>query len=144
MPIIFVIHLVASIFMTGLIWMVQIVHYALFRNIDKNEFSEYQKRHSRLIGFIVGPVMTVELITAMLIAGGSLLSGTNHTLFLIACGLLIMIWISTIVIQIPQHKKLSGAHDAVIVEKLVNYNWIRTLFWTARAFILGYIVTNLI
>lgn len=144
MDIAFLIHLVTTAFMTGLIWMVQIVHYPLFKVINSNEFPQYENSHSKLITFIVGPIMTVELITGLLIAGSSLLSGINYRLFLISFGLLILIWLSTVIFQIPHHKKLSQQKDKDILQKLITYNWIRTISWSARSLILSYIIYNLL
>lgn len=144
MELVFVIHLTATVFMTGLIWMVQIVHYPLFKNVGANQFPEYEKRHSSLITFIVGPFMTIELVTGILLASSEYLNEQNYTLYLISFGLLILIWLCTIFIQIPQHKKLSGGYDKEVINKLVIYNWIRTISWSLRTFILCYILSDII
>ncbi len=144
MVLVFVIHLTTTVFMTGLIWMVQIVHYPLFKNIGSNEFLQYEKQHSKLITFIVGPVMTIELVTGILLATSNYLNEQNFILYLISFGLLILIWLCTIFIQIPQHKKLSSGYDKEVIDKLVSYNWIRTVSWSARALILCYILSDII
>ena len=41
-------NLCASLFMTGVIWFVQIVHYPLFANVSRSAFAEYERRHANL------------------------------------------------------------------------------------------------
>jgi hypothetical protein len=53
-------HLAATLFMAGVIWFVQVVHYPLFSRIGSEKFSLYSKAHSRLTTCVVGPPMLVE------------------------------------------------------------------------------------
>ena len=61
---ILLLHAAATVFMTGLIWFVQVVHYPLFSAVGRDRFSEYEGRHSRLTGRVVGAPMLLELATA--------------------------------------------------------------------------------
>ena len=56
----------ATLFMTGVIWIVQSVHYPLFALVGRDGFSEYAREHRRRITVIVGIVMPVEAVTAVL------------------------------------------------------------------------------
>jgi hypothetical protein len=38
------IHLAATWFMVGLIWVIQIVHYPLFTSVGSDSFAEYERR----------------------------------------------------------------------------------------------------
>jgi hypothetical protein len=53
-------NLAATLFMVGVIWFVQVVHYPLFSRVGSEKFSLYPKAHSRLTTYVVGPPMLVE------------------------------------------------------------------------------------
>ena len=59
-------HVGATLAMTGLIWLIQCVHYPLFAQVGAEAFQEYHARHTQWITPIVGPLMLVELGTAFL------------------------------------------------------------------------------
>jgi hypothetical protein len=52
-------HLAATLFMIGVIWFVQVVHYPLFSRVGPEKFSLYSEAHSRLTTYVVGPPMLV-------------------------------------------------------------------------------------
>jgi hypothetical protein len=54
---------------------------------------------------------------------------------LIGVGLLAIIWLSTAALQVPIHRRLLDGYDEAAVARLVRSNWVRTLAWTARAYI---------
>ena len=60
-------NVVSTLFMVGLIWMVQIVHYPLFDDVGQENYVRYQQRHQRNITYVVAPVMFVELATSILL-----------------------------------------------------------------------------
>ena len=60
-------HITATLYMTGLIWFVQIVHYPLFSRVGNAEFPAYEQRHTVLTTWVVGPPMLVEGITALIL-----------------------------------------------------------------------------
>lgn len=130
----------AAVVMTGIIWFVQIVHYPLLATVGSGEFCDYTKRHQVLITWIVGPPMLVEVASAgalLILAPLLLLS----PLYVAALVMLFVIWISTAVLQVPLHGKLCRSHDVRNIRRLVATNWIRTVAWTARAVLLGLVVT---
>ena len=63
--------LVSTLFMTGLIWCVQLVHYPLFARVGEGTFSAYEQDHQRRITWIVMPVMLVELASGVLLFSDS-------------------------------------------------------------------------
>ena len=86
-------HVFATLFLVGLIWFVQIVHYPLFSTVGKDQFSAYEERHQRRTTWVVGPPMLVELITALM-----LLKEVPDNSLSLACGgalLIAVIWLST-------------------------------------------------
>jgi hypothetical protein len=60
-------HLAATLFMVGVIWFVQVVHYPLFSRVGPEKFSLYSEAHSRLTTYVVGPPMLAEASTALLL-----------------------------------------------------------------------------
>ena len=62
---VFLMNLLSTWYLVGLIWMVQIVHYKMFDRVGEAEFVQYENDHNRLITPIVMPPMLIELVTAV-------------------------------------------------------------------------------
>ena len=60
-------HVASVWFMTGLIWLIQLVHYPLMDRIPPDGFIEFHQSHSFRITWIVAPVMLLELMTSILL-----------------------------------------------------------------------------
>lgn len=133
--------LFSTLFMTGLIWFVQVVHYPLYSDAGRNEFPTYQRRHQRLTTFVVGPVMLLEVASA--VAWLYWLPGESDTLMWISIFLLIVIWVSTAVLQVPAHGRLAQEYSDSVQRHLVRTNWIRTVAWTIRSGIVLWIALQL-
>lgn len=124
-------HAGATLFMTGLIWFVQVVHYPLFASVGAEGYSSYQTEHMRRTGLVVGPVMLVEAGTAAALP----LLGLGREAWLLALagiGLLLVIWLSTFLVQVPLHGRLARGFDARSAALLVSSNWVRTVAWSIR------------
>lgn len=115
--------------MTGLIWFVQLVHYPLFADVPDSHRPLYTKKHGVKTAWIVLPMMSLELIT------GIFLYFKHPTTLIWALGalLLLAIWGLTLKQFAPLHAKLAQTGDPRYVQHLVRYNWLRTLFWSARS-----------
>ena len=124
-------NLLSTLYMVGLIWMVQIVHYPLFAEVGAENFVAYLKRHQVLTTFVVGPPMLVEAFSSVLLAWYPPV-GVNLWLIFAGIALVFVIWISTAVFQVPCHGKLLKGFDQKAHRRLVRSNWIRTVAWTAR------------
>ena len=130
---IFLIHVYASLFMLGLIWFIQLVHYPSFFYVDKNNFSEFEKFHASNISIIVMPVMILELLTGLYIGGRAYFELPYLiNIILIAC-----IWASTFFLSVPAHNILSKQWSEAAAKKLVSTNWIRTVLWTLKALLVA-------
>lgn len=121
----------ATLFMTGLIWFVQVVHYPLFAAVGAAEFPAYSRSHQSLTTLVVGPPMLVEAITAAILV---LARPAAIPAWLAWLGLALVgaIWLSTALLQVPAHGKLSSGFSADIGAMLVSTNWIRTAGWSLR------------
>lgn len=113
--------------MMGLVWFVQIIHYPLFVRISAQDFPAYEKEHVRRTGWIVAPTMLVELAACLSLA---YFVATPWYLY-VNTALVLSIWISTFLVQVPLHGKLQvRGKDEKIIRQLVFSNWYRTVAWT--------------
>ncbi|MEC7407404.1 MAG: hypothetical protein VYB72_01215 [Planctomycetota bacterium] len=134
---VFIFNLIATWYMVGLIWMVQIVHYNLFDRVGDEAFAHYESEHNRLITPIVGIPMLIEIATAAALIWMTP-SYLPRSVAWIGLGLVGVIWLSTVALQIPAHQRLLEGFDLVTYKKLVNSNWIRTAAWSARGCLMAY------
>jgi hypothetical protein len=121
----------ATLFMTGLIWFVQIVHYPLFAAVGSAEFPAYSRAHQSLTTFVVGPPMLIEALTASVLV---FVRPAGVPAWLPWSGLVLVgvIWISTALLQIPAHGRLSAGFSEETGALLVSTNWVRTVAWSLR------------
>ena len=77
-----IMHYAVTLFLVGLLWVVQIVQYPQFKHIGREQFPSYELEYQRRITWIVGPMMLIELTTAILIVSShpSLMSRTEEWL----------------------------------------------------------------
>ena len=131
MQLILLAHSAATLFMVGVIWFVQIVHYPLFAGVGREGFASYSTDHARLTGLVVGPPMLLEMATAIALV---LFPPRGVPAALPICGLalLVAVWLSTAFLQSPQHTKLARGFDAPSQRFLVRTNWLRTVLWSVR------------
>jgi hypothetical protein len=127
--IVILVHAAAASALCGLVWFVQIVHYPLFRRVGASGFVEYEVGHSHLTSRVVAPLMLAEAVAAVALT----IWMPAEPLIWIGLGTLTLIWLSTFLLQVPQHRRLSGGFDAVAHRRLVRTNWLRTIGWSARA-----------
>jgi len=122
----------ATLFMTGVIWIVQTVHYPLFARVGVDEFREYAEGHERRITPVVGIAMPVEAVTAVLLLRFTP-AGVDRSLLVLGAILLVPIWLSTALLQVPAHRRLSAGYDDRAASRLVTTNWLRTSLWSVRS-----------
>ncbi len=132
MPALLIVNAAAALFMTGLIWMVQLVHYPLFAEVGPASFSRYHASHSRRITPLVLPVMTLELVTSALLVLAPP-PGVSGPAVWTGLALAVALWASTALILSPAHGSLSAGFDRERIDHLVAINWLRTAGWTARS-----------
>ncbi len=125
------IHLIATAIMTGVIWIIQLVHYPSFKHIDKNQFKEAMEKHQRGITPFVMPMMLLELGTAFYLC-----FNTSFEIgWIFNLVLLLIIWASTFFVQVPLHQSLVSGYDLGKIDSLARGNWVRTVLWTVRLFL---------
>ena len=126
------IQLATTLFMTGVIWFVQIVHYPLMAQVGNEAVPRYQHAHTTRTAWVVGPPMVVEAITAVLLIWFRP-PGIAEWAVWMGGGLLAGIWLSTALIQVPCHERLKLGYDPAVHQRLVASNWLRTVGWSARS-----------
>ena len=126
-------------FLTGLIWTIQLVHYPSFGLVGKAEFVRFHQAHTARMGTLVLAPMVVELGLAIWLAGAARttpLAGPAWG----ALALLGLIWAVTFFISVPFHDRLAAGFDYIAIDGLTRTNWLRTLTWTARLVVLGWLL----
>lgn len=124
-------HAVATLYMLGLIWFVQVVHYPLLGAVGSAEFPAFERRHKLLTTWVVAPPMLLEGATALLLFW---FRPPSVSTWQVAAGVILVavIWLSTAFVQVPCHESLSNGFDAAVHARLVFTNWIRTIAWSLR------------
>ncbi len=123
------IHMASCLFMTGVILIIQLIHYPCFAWIDKSKFIEFHAQHTKVLGAIAGPGMLIELISAAWIAR---LGDYFMILNLFA---VLLLWGITFLNVIPIHNQLSLGFEESVWIRLVKMNWFRTALWALRSLI---------
>lgn len=131
-PIVVWAHLAATLYLAGLIWCIQVVHYPLMDRVGAERFIEFHRQHSTRISLIVVAPMLVELATAVLLVT-LVPEGVPRALAALGLGLLALVWVSTFAVQVPLHSRLAHGFDSKAHRRLVNSNWLRTAAWSLRA-----------
>ena len=126
-----IVHSACVFYMTGVIWLVQLVHYPLMRYVSAEQFVQFHAEHSNLITFVVGPVMLVQLGTSLFMQGK----------WQWACTMLsVAVFAATFLASVPLHNQLTQGFSAEVHQALVRTNWIRTGLWSAHSVLLIYIL----
>lgn len=120
-------HMASTVFLCGLIWCIQLVHYPSFRFVHPDRFVAFERFHTRAITWIVGPAMLLELLTAIGLWG--LLPPLWAALNLAS---VLAIWTSTALLSVPCHTALAKGFDESLIDRLVRTNWPRTVLWSLR------------
>lgn len=123
-------HAAVTLYLVGLIWTIQVVHYPLFLAVGQAQFAAYERAHCRRIGAIV---MVPMLLEAALVGLVWLRAPAAHALAAdVGLAGLAAVWLSTFLLQVPCHHRLERGYDEAAIRRLVATNWLRTAAWTLR------------
>lgn len=125
------VHAAATLFMVGLLWMVQVVHYPLFADVGAEAYPAYQEEHISRIGALLAVPWGLEglSIVALLALARD---GALRRLAIVGAGLMALILVVTVVWAAPVHGDLTDGFDADLHDRLMRSNLVRTLLWSAR------------
>ena len=125
-------HALVTIYMTGLIWFVQVVHYPLKAMVGEAQFPAYQEAHKARTGWVVGPPMLLEAgCTLWLVFAPP--EPLSRLLPIVGLLLLGLIWFITARFSMRYHGILDKGFDKEAHRRLIQTNWLRTGLWTCRS-----------
>ena len=136
---IFKLHYSLTLYMTGIIWLIQIIHYPLFKLVGEKSFIDYHRGHIRQTSLVIAIPMSLEILTAIYLLIRNEAYRTNF-IFVVACALLALIWLITFFISVPKHNILARGFDNAVITALVKTNWMRTIAWSIRTILLFYLL----
>ena len=131
-----VVQVAATWFMVGLIWMVQVVHYPLFRTVPADVFNSYEAAHTSAIGRLLILPAGLEVVSAAALVWYRP-DGVPLWMVMLSGALLAAIWVATALVQAPLHRRLLEGYDRAAVDRLIRTNWFRTGAWTLRGFLVA-------
>jgi hypothetical protein len=133
-----ILHAAVTFYMVGVIWFVQLVHYPLFHRVGEDGFIAYERSHMQRTGWVVAGPMLMELLLA-----GMIVWQSAGILSWVGMVLVLFIWLTTGVFQVPAHRRLASGFDSRTYRRLVNTNWLRTVAWSARGIIAVLLLADL-
>lgn len=125
-----VVHLAAVAYLTGLVWVVQLVVYPAFRAVGPTSaWPAFHDAHGRAMVLAVTLPWAVQGATlAVLLLDRP--DGVPLGLVLTAAALGLATVAVTVTSSVPLHGRLQP-YDRVLADRLVATNWLRTAAWTA-------------
>lgn len=130
-------NLLFSAMLTGIIWMVQLVHYPGFLRVGREAGISYQRFHLDRMGWLIVPLMLAELALALWLLFTPMTFIVMEYLNYAAFGLLILVWLVTFLRAVPLHRKLGKeGYEPATTRKLIKTNWWRTAAWSLRTLVL--------
>ncbi len=132
---VFLTNLASSLGMVGIIWFVQLVHYPLLRRLGEVENSSRGETDGPLARWAFGLPMLLEGVSTIWLAWfqPDLFDSWQMS---VGLGALVLIWVSTVILQIPLRRSLTREFNPKIYRRLVATNWIRTICWSLRGILL--------
>ena len=128
-------HVFSTLFMTGVIWFMQVIYYPSFRILDTDRISQATQLYRQRAAWVIMPVMLVEMSTGILLMSSSWV--TQYGKSLVAnLAILFLIWGITLVKMSPLHSRLSSEMEEGTIQSLISTNGLRTVLWTARSILL--------
>lgn len=126
--------LLFDIALLTLIWIVQLIIYPSFLYYSSLNLVKWHQKYTTNFSYIVVPLMLGQLLIAIFQFIES------YNLVIITYFLLVLSsWLLTFIIFVPIHSKISqGLTNIDLLNKLVRYNWIRTIIWTV-IFVMSFI-----
>ena len=135
--------LASTLFMTGVIWFVQVVHYPLFARIEVESFRRYHADHTRMTTYIVILPMVAELVTSVYLVARRPEAVEPWMVWVgLACA--IVSWGTTFFLSVPAHNRLAMGFDGGAHRRLVRTNAVRVVSWMAHSLVLLLMTARLI
>lgn len=131
-------NLLFTAMLTGVVWMVQLVHYPGFLHVGREAAAAYQQFHLRRMGRLVVPLMLGELALALWLLFTPMTFIAMEYLNYAAFGLLVVVWLITFLRAVPLHRQLDKeGYAPETIHKLISANGWRTLAWSLRTLVIA-------
>ncbi len=132
----FIITLALTLYMSGMIWSMQILEYPLFALVSPKEFPAYHRRHNRGLPFLV-ILPSIAAFASAVVVIFTRPARLPLWASIVVAVLDLFIIIATVVREAPLHTQLDReGYSATLIRQLVQGNWIRTVLWTVNAIFL--------
>lgn len=141
--IVLLVNVASTLFLVGLIWFVQVVHYPLFARIGMEEFTRYHAAHTSATTREVALPMLAEAVTSAVLAWSPPTADAAAACW-VGLGLVIVIWTSTTMLQVPRHQTLATSFDTGTHRALVRTNWIRNVAWSVRGGLMAIVLSQVL
>ncbi len=123
---------VSTLWLAGMIWTVQVVHYPLFALVGEESFAAYEAAHSTRISLLLlGPWAVQGIATGWVLLAPP--AGVPRWLAVVGAVLAAATVLVTVLVSVPQHGALADGFDPEAHARLVTTNWWRTVAWTGHA-----------
>jgi hypothetical protein len=121
----------ATLFMAGLAWFVQVVHYPLFGLVGEARFPDYHEAHSTRTTWVVLAPMSVELISSFALIADP---PAGETVLTVAGAVLAAAtWVATAPAAILHGRIGRSGPRPELLSALIRVSWVRTVIWTGHA-----------
>ena len=127
MEILFYTYIFCNIFLIGISLITQFVTYPSFQSINPEIFSNFHKIYTQKMLFIVGPIMTIEFLSVLVLL---FINIDFH--FLVQFIFVFLIWILTFFLIVPIHNELEKHYNKSLNNKLIKLNGYRTFLWFVK------------
>ena len=109
-----------------LAWLVQLIIYPSFQEVEEKKFHTWHIRYKKLIGVFVIPLMLSQLSLSIFLSVISI-----QPLYILHSVFILLVWLSTFFQAVPIHNALEkNAYDKTKVRSLVKANLPRTILWS--------------
>jgi len=127
MDAVLVVGALATLFMVGVVWFCQIVHYPLFAAVGADGFVAYHARHSVRVTWLIAVPWLVEVASSAILVVERPADVPAGLAVLGAATVVV-----TALVQGPAHTGLARGYDEDRIRSLVRGNAPRTAIWTAH------------
>ena len=134
------VHAVATAWLAGLVWTVQLVVYPGFGEVGRTSaWTAVHEAHTRRMTLAVAPPWAVQglvLAALLLRRPDDVPLGLLAAAAVLAAGPVVV----TALVSVPMHVRLEHGWDDAAWRRLVRTNWLRTATWTAGAVVAALLV----
>lgn len=134
-----VLHLVLTAAYAGFQWTVRALVYPQFAQVPAIAFRAYEQAHQRLVTRVVGPLFVGQGVTTLWLLADRP-DGVPLAPVLLAAGFLAVVLGVTLLLAVPEHRRLGQGWDGAAHRRLLRADTVRALAATAGTLVAGWLV----